>query len=78
MSTIRFKIGVNAWECKCGAIVATGRVCSCGARQINNVVEKKHAQNRSRRQARTPAATGKFTESYLFRGQNNSGDENNE
>ena len=63
MSTIRFKIGVNAWECK------------CGARQINNVVEKKHAQNRSSRQARTPAATGKFTESYLFRGQNNSGDE---
>lgn len=41
MRTIRFKIGVNAWECKCGAIVATGRVCSCGARQINNVVEKK-------------------------------------
>ena len=63
MSTIRFKIGVNAWECKCGAIVATGRVCSCGARQINNVVEKNMhktdpavKQGRLRQQASLPKA----------------------
>ena len=43
----RLKIGLDVWECSCGAIIAMGRLCGCGKsyadilRENSGIREKK-------------------------------------
>lgn len=57
------------WECDCGAIVAIGRVCSCGATYADQLAEKYGKAERKKREPkfRKPAEEREFTESYYFK-----------
>jgi hypothetical protein len=69
----RLKLGLDAWECSCGAIIAMGRLCGCGKcyadilRENSGIREKKKEVKKA---IREPGRTGKFFKSFCFKKEN--------
>ena len=66
----RLKLGLDVWECSCGAVIAMGRICECGKsyadilRENSGIREKKKEVKKA---VREPERTGKFFKSFCFR-----------
>ena len=68
----RLKLGLDVWQCSCGAVIAMGRMCGCGKCYADVLREEKRSGRvenpGSPRQVkvRKPASSGSFIESFLF------------
>lgn len=69
----RLKLGLDVWQCSCGAVIAMGRMCGCGKCYADVLREEKrsgrveHTGKTRQEKVRKPASSGSFIESFLFR-----------
>ena len=65
--SIRLKLGLDVWECDCGAIVAMGKPCGCGMTYGALLAAKTHetASKREMKRYPEPVSRGQYFESYL-------------
>ena len=69
----RLKVGLDVWQCSCGAVILMGRMCGCGKCYADVLREEKQSGKVERTEKprqvkmRKPASCGSFIESFLFR-----------
>lgn len=66
----RLKLGVDVWECSCGAVIAIGRICGCGKTYADILCENSGIREKKRivkKEIREQKSTGKFFKSFCFR-----------
>ena len=69
----RLTVGVDVWQCSCGAVILMGRMCGCGKSYADVLREEKRSgrveqPGKPRKvKMRKPVSSGSFIESFLFR-----------